>query len=90
MSIMLNEKYEKANPKMKTGWEGILFLPTEPISPFVTLGKINRPQEGVYVGSLWNQQLLQAAGLDRGQDGDGSKREKWLSEWAENLMYMHV
>lgn len=38
--------------KMKEGWEGMLFLPTEQISPFVTLGKINRPQEGFYIGSL--------------------------------------
>lgn len=63
---------------MKTGWEGILFLPTELINPCVTLGKINRPQEGVYVGSLWNQQLLQAAGLDRGQSEYGSN-QRWRS-----------
>lgn len=72
--------------KMKEGWEGMLFLPTEQISPFVTLGKINRPQEGFYIGSLWNQQLLQAAGLDQGQSEDGWKRkdEGWF-EWPESL-----
>ena len=30
---------------MKTGWEGILFLPTELINPCIPPGKINRPQE---------------------------------------------
>lgn len=30
-------------------------------------GDATRPQEGLYVGPFWNQQLLQAAGLDQGQ-----------------------
>lgn len=57
------------------------------ISPFITLGKINRPQEGVYVGSLWNQQLLQTAGLDRGHGRNIEEEFEWALDKDINILY---